>query len=411
MISLELLRKSTESIRLMCKRRGVNIDIDEFINIDNDLKQAVREVETLRQERNKLSKQNPGFSNVNVLKLKQRIADLDSKIEKLQVRRDDIWKWIPNILDETVPDGESDEDNLEVRRWGELQNFNFEPKWHDEIALKLRILNTKNGVKVASSGFTYWVGDGARLLHALFNWTLEILQSRGFTYLMTPILAKSQTLFGTGYLPFFEDQIYNITNTDLSLIGTSEQTLVAYHMDEIMNLEEEAIKYTAFTPCFRTEAGSYGKETKGVFRMHQFYKVEQIIFCLPEFSQKWHEFCLENEEFLFQQLRIPYRVVNVCVGSLGSPASKKYDIEAYFPAYGDFREVTSNSNLTDYQTRRSNIRFKRFGKTEHPHTISATGITERTLLAIIENYQNEDGSITVPNVLKPYMNGQEKITK
>ena len=218
---------------------------------------------------------------------------------------------------------------------------------------------------------------------------------------MTPCLAKERTLFGTGYLPFFADQTYNIEGEDLALIGTSEQTLVGYHADDVLDGAKLPLCYTAFTPCFRTEAGSYGKAARGIFRVHQFHKVEQIIFCKPEDSPKYHEFCLANEEYILQQLGIPYHVVNVCVGDLGAPGYKKYDIEAWFAGFGAYREVTSNTNLTSFQSRRLNIRYKDGDTRDYVHTISATAVTDRVLIAIMENFQQEDGTVIVPEVLRP----------
>jgi seryl-tRNA synthetase len=226
---------------------------------------------------------------------------------------------------------------------------------------------------------------------------------------MTPCVAKEKTLFGTGYLPFFADQTYSLQGEDLALIGTSEQTLVGYHADEVLQSEQLPHCYTAFSPCFRTESGSYGKASRGIFRVHQFHKVEQIIFCLPEDSPKYHEFCLENEEYLLKQLGLPYRVVNVCVGDLGAPGYKKYDIEAWFAGFGGYREVTSNTNLTEFQSRRLNIRYKdNDGNRGFVHTISATAVTDRVAIAILENFQQEDGTVIIPEVLRP-LTGFDKI--
>jgi len=411
MISIDLIRNETERVQKMLDRRGSKFNIKKFLAVDKDYLDNLKRLEMLNSRRNALSKDRTGESIERAKKIKQDIVDLSEIVSKLEKQRKDLWSMIPNMLDERVPEGGSDADNVPVKFEGTKREFSFKPKWHDEIATGLNILNIKNGVKVAGSGFYYWRGDGARLLNAMFNFALDLLRSRGFIQMTTPILAKHNTFFGTGYLPFAQDQLYTTTGENLSLIGTSEQTLVAFHQDEVINLDRP-IMYTALTPCFRTEAGSYGKETKGIFRVHQFNKVEQIIFCKPEESQKMHEFCRENEELLFQKLGIPYRVVNVCVGDLGAPASIKYDIEGWFPAYGGYRELTSDSNLLDYQTRRLNIRYKNAeGKTQYPHTISATGITERAMLAIIENYQMENGDIKVPDVLVPYMEGQTIIKK
>lgn len=410
MISIDLLRNEPEKVQAMLDKRKSDFNLKKFLELDEDYRKNLAKLEEFQRRRNVLSKDRTEQSIDRAKKLKQDIIDLTEIVEKLKKERDDLWAFIPNMLDETVPDGADDKDNVEFKRVGTPRKFDFTPKWHDEIATNLGILNIKAGTKVAGSGFFYWKGDGARLLNAMFNFALDTLRSKGYEQFFTPVLAKENTFFGTGYLPFAQDQLYTVATESLSLIGTSEQTLVAFHENETIDLSE-AKKYTALTPCFRTEAGSYGKETKGIFRVHQFYKVEQIIFCKPEESAKYHQFALECEEELFQKLGIPYRVVNVCTGDLGAPASIKYDTEGWFPAYGGYRELTSNSNLLDYQTRRLNIKFKDNGVTKNPHTISATGITERAMLAIIENYQNEDGSITIPEVLVPYMNGQTKIVK
>lgn len=411
MISIDLIRNETERVQKMLDKRKSKFNIKKFLAVDKDYLDNLKKLEMLNSRRNALSKDRTESSIERAKKIKQDIIDLSEIVSKLEKQRKDLWSMLPNMLDERVPNGESDADNVPIKFEGKKREFTFKPKWHDEVATALNILNIKSGVKVAGSGFYYWRGDGARLLNAMFNFALDLFRSRGFIQMTTPILAKHNTFFGTGYLPFAQDQLYTTTGENLSLIGTSEQTLVSYHQDEVINLDRP-IMYTALTPCFRTEAGSYGKETKGVFRVHQFYKVEQIIFCKPEESQKMHEFCRENEELLLQKLGIPYRVVNVCVGDLGAPASMKYDIEGWFPAYGGYRELTSDSNLLDYQTRRLNIKYKnQDGKTAYPHTISATGITERAMLAILENYQTENGDIKVPEVLVPYMDGQTIIKK
>ncbi|MFA6859824.1 MAG: serine--tRNA ligase [Clostridia bacterium] len=411
MISLDLIRNETQKVKEMLGYRNDNVDIDRLLELDTEYRSALKDLESLQAKRNELAK----IGNASVAEiakaLKAQIVQVSALVDNLLSERNKIWSIVPNMLDERVPQGKSDADNVEIKRVGTPRKFTFEPKWHDELATKLGILDVKNGIKVSASGFLYWIGDGARLQRAMFNFAQDFLLQRGFTLLTTPLLARKETFFGTGYLPFAGDQLYTVGDTGLSLIGTSEQTLVGFHAGETIDLTKGAILYTALTPCFRTEAGSYGKETKGVFRVHQFSKVEQIVFCKPEESRKWHNFCLENEETLFQKLGLPYRVVNVCTGDLGAPASMKYDIEGFFPAYNGYRELTSNSNLLDFQTRRLNVKFKNGDKSEYPHTISATGITERAMLAILENYQNEDGNITIPEVLVPYMGGQTIITK
>ncbi|MBE6367591.1 MAG: serine--tRNA ligase [Lentisphaerae bacterium] len=306
------------------------------------------------------------------------------------------------MLADDVPDGQTDADNVELRKVGVIPEFDFKVRDHQELGEMLDIIDTQRGAKVAQSGFYYWKGKGAQLVQALFFWTQRELVNRGFQLFMTPCLAKEKTLYGTGYLPFFADQTYALKDEDLALIGTSEQTLVGFHADEVLEGATLPRFYTAYTPCFRTESGSYGKASRGIFRVHQFHKVEQIIFCKPQDSVKYHDFCLENEEYLLQQLGLPYHVVNVCVGDLGAPGYKKYDIEAWFAGFDAYREVTSNTNLTEFQSRRLNIRYKDGDERGFVHTISATAMTDRAAIAILENNQRADGSVVVPEVLRPF---------
>jgi seryl-tRNA synthetase len=338
-----------------------------------------------------------------VRELKATMGEKEGRMTAVKEQVDSQLAWLPNFLDGSVPDGHSDEDNAELRLWGKKQEYAFNPRPHDELGEILGIIDTARGAKVAQAGFYYWRGKGAQLAQALFFWAQQELVRRGFTLFMSPCAAKETTLFGTGYLPFFADQTYGLENEDLALIGTAEQTLVGYHAKETLAATDLPLNYAAFTPCFRTEAGSYGKEARGIFRVHQFHKVELIVFCLPEDSPKYHDLCLENEEALLRALGLPYRVVNVCVGDMGAPGYKKYDIEAWFPGYGGYREVTSNTNLTDFQSRRLGIRFQKADKEKgFVHTISATGVTDRVVCAIMENFQADDGTVTVPEVLRPY---------
>ena len=402
MIDIKLIREHSDLVQNNCARRGYPVDIEGLLKLDTAARQLTQEIEELRAERNRLSKlcaADPSArERVKVLKVdlgkkENALNALSEKINKTMIR-------LPNLLAPDVPDGLDDTANLEIRKVGNIRKFDFPIRDHQDLGERLDILDIARGAKVAQAGFYYWKGKGAILAQSLYFWVQRLLIDRGFTMFMTPCLAKERTLFGTGYLPFFADQTYNITGEDLALIGTSEQTLVGYHADDVLDADELPLKYTAFTPCFRTEAGSYGRASRGIFRVHQFHKVEQIIFCRPEESVKWHEFCLENEELILQKLNIPYHVVNVCVGDLGAPGYKKYDIEAWFPAFGVYREVTSNTNLTEFQSRRLNIRFKDGNERKFVHTISATAATDRLLIAIMENYQQADGSIVIPEALR-----------
>ena len=405
MIDVKILRENPELIKTNCAKRGYDVDIDALHDLDQQYLKLIKETEDLRAERNRLSKECKTDVNARekVKELKVTLGEKEKLMEEIKAQVEEKLTWLPNFQAPDTPDGESDKDNVEVKVVGQKPQFDFQPRDHQEIGEILGIIDTQRGAKVAQSGFYYWVGKGAILAQSMYFWAQKELVKRGFTMMMSPCAAKARTLFGTGYLPFFKDQIYAIGNEDLCLIGTAEQTLVGFHADETMDAAALPERLTAYTPCFRTEAGSYGKEARGIFRVHQFHKVEQIIFCKPEDSPACHEECLANEEYLLQQLGIPYHVVNVCIGDLGAPAYKKYDCEAWFPGYNGYREVTSNSNLTDFQSRRLNIRYKDAeGNRGFVHTISATGLTDRVVCAILENNQRADGSVVVPEVLRPF---------
>jgi len=406
MIDISILRENPDLIQETCARRGMEgVDINPLVQKDRDYRSLLTEVEALRARRNVLSKEckNNPEARSTVKEIKLELGEKETKLNVLKEKIDQEWSWIPNLLSPDVPDGKTEEDNLTIKKWGNPPEPMNQVLDHQAVGEKFDIIDSKRGAKVSQAGFFYWKGKGAELASALFFWTQQELISHGFTLFLTPCVAKEKTLFGTGYLPFFADQTYQLQNEDLSLIGTSEQALVGYHSGEILRSSDFPLRYAAFSPCFRTEAGSYGKETRGIFRVHQFHKVEQIIFCHPDESEKLHLFCLEIEEILLQKLNLPYRVVNVCVGDLGAPGYKKYDVEAFFPGYGGYREVCSNTNLTDFQARRLNIRYlDDQGKKGFVHTISATAVTDRVVCAILENSQQDDGSILVPEVLQPY---------
>ncbi len=406
MIDINLLKEFPNSVKENCRRRGINqVDIDTLSIRYKDYLGLLRSVEELRSQRNKLSKEggHDEALRAQVKSLKKDLTDKESILQQWKTELDKDLAWLPNFLADDVPDGLSDQENMEIKVNGTPPDFDFPALDHQDLGVKLDIIDTARGSKVAQSGFYFWKGQGAQLALALFYWTQQELIKRGFILFITPCLAKEKTLFGTGYLPFFADQTYLLKTADLALIGTAEQTLVAYHADEVIDVGKLPLCYAAYSPCFRTEAGSYGKETRGIFRVHQFHKVEQIVFCQPEESPKYHQFCLENEEYILQQLGIPYRVVNVCVGDLGAPGYKKFDVEAWFPGYGGYREVCSNTNLTDFQSRRLNIRYKTSEQRKgFIHTVSATAVTDRVVCAILENFQDGDGVVHVPEVLRPF---------
>ena len=404
MLDIKFIRENAEAVQANCKRRKYPVDIDAILEIDADIRKLTREIDEMRAERNRLSKLcgTDPEARERVKSMKATLAEKEELCADRQKKLTKLISYMPNMLADDVPDGDDDSGNVELRKEGTIREFNFKVRDHQELGELCDILDIARGAKVAQSGFYYWKGKGAMLAQALYFWVQKELVAKGFTMFMTPCAAKERTLFGTGYLPFFADQTYNLKDEDLALIGTSEQTLVGYHADDLLAADELPLKYTALTPCFRTESGSYGRASRGIFRVHQFHKVEQIIFCKPEESPKWHDFCLENEEMILRKLNIPYHVVNVCVGDLGAPGYKKYDIEAWFPAFGAYREVTSNTNLTEFQSQRLNIKFKDGDQRRYVHTISATAATDRLIIAIMETYQQEDGSIVVPEVLRPY---------
>ena len=410
MLDLKLIRENVEMIKANCQRRGFPLDIDGLLALDKDYRALDREVEELRARRNKLSKEcaSDPAAREEVKKIKLALGSKETAMEGINKKMMAVLTRIPNLLAPDVPDGSDDTGNVELRKVGTIREFDFPVRDHQELGEMHDILDIARGAKVAGTGFYYWKGKGAMLAQALYFYVQQFLVKRGFTMFMTPCVAKERTLYGTGYLPFFADQTYNLEGEDLALIGTSEQTLVGYHADDVLDGDKLPLCYTAFTPCFRTESGSYGKASRGIFRVHQFHKVEQIVFCKPEDSPKYHDFCLENEEDLLKSLNIPYHVVNVCVGDLGAPGYKKYDIEAWYPTFKTYREVTSNTNLTSFQSRRLNIRYKQGDERDFVHTISATAATDRLIIAIMENYQLKDGSIEIPEVLRPFT-GFDKI--
>ncbi|MDR1364668.1 MAG: serine--tRNA ligase [Oscillospiraceae bacterium] len=403
MIDIKFLKESPEEVKILFKKRGCAVDVNEFLRIHSEFNAKKSKMDALRFKQK-------NSSSIEAKEIKAEIIKLKSEVVSLESERNRLWLMMPNILADDTPDGKSDSENLEIKRVGNFRNFDFVVKPHEVLGKNLGILDLERGAKVSGSGFYYMVGAGAELLFAVYAFAYNLIQKKGFCFLVPPVLASHRTFLGTGYFPFEPEQNYKIENENLFPIGTSEQTILAFHDNEILDFESLPIKYSAVTPCFRTEAGSYGKNSKGAFRVHQFHKMEQIIFCDPKDSEKYHEFCLENIEELMNLLELPYRIVRVCIGDMGAPGYKKYDVEAWFPSYKEFRETHSNTNLWDFQTRRLNIRTQKNGIKFFPHTISSTLATDRLILAIMENYQQENGKILVPKVLRNFMGGKEIIS-
>lgn len=407
MLDIKLIRNNPESIRELCKRRKSPVDFDRLLQQDERVRALTTQIESLRQQRKSGASQ---AERDAAIAIRNEIGGLETELREAHAERDRLLSWVPNLLAEDTPVGEDDQGNVQLYTWGEQRKKDFDLATHEVIGRRLGIIDEERGARVAGSGFSYWIGDGARLAWGLFSLALDYLAQRGFQQMFTPVVAREHTLYGTGYLPFFPDQIYRVEGNDLNLIGTSEQTMVAYHGDEMLSEQKLPLLYTAFTPCFRTEAGAAGRETRGMFRQHQFHKVEQIVFCAPDASPDWLEKCRENAEAILQLLELPYRVVRVCDGDMGAPGFKKYDVEAWFPGFGSYRETHSITNLTEFQTRRLNTRYKSGKQTIFPHTISATMITDRALLALLETHQRSDGGVDIPEPLRPFIGGRSTIS-
>ncbi|KKU03425.1 MAG: Serine-tRNA ligase [Microgenomates group bacterium GW2011_GWC1_47_20] len=408
MLDIKLIREQPDLVRQGILDKGYDpVVLDEVIKLDKQHRQMLVETENLRATRNKLTKDQIGEGK----KLKQQLKDLEPKLKDVEEKLIEKLNLIPNPPLLSAPKGKNEKDNVEVRTWGQPRKFDFTPKDHLELGTYLGILDFATGAKVSGSQFYFWYGDGALLELALVHFAFDLLSKEGFIPVITPDLAKARYYLGTGYMPKGnEAQTYKIENEDLGLIATAEVTLAGKHADEVIPENQLPLKYIGYSHCFRQEQGAYGKYSKGLYRVHQFTKAEMFVYCLPEDSDKYHQHILAMEEKIYQQLGLPYRVLEMCTGDLGAMAARKFDIEAWMPTRGEYGEVTSTSNCTDYQARNLNIRFKRKnGETDYIHMLNGTAIaTSRTPLAILENYQNPDGSVTIPEALRPYM-GKDKI--
>ena len=408
MLDIKLIRENPETVREGIVKKGYDVSlVDNLLKIDQEYRQLLSEIENLRAKRNT-------FTKVDIAKgkeVKEKLKKLEPQVEEKKNEVNNLLMQIPNLPHPSVPAGRGEKDNVEVRKWGTPRKFDFELKDHLELGKTLDILDFETGAKVAGSQFYYLYNEGALLELALIQLAFNLLQKEGFTPVITPDLAKSRYYLGTGYLPKGDEaQTYTLDGEDLGLIATAEVTLAGKHADEVIPEEKLPIKYIGYSHCFRKEAGAYGKYSKGLYRVHEFTKAEMFIYCRPEESDKYHQHILEMEEKIYQSLNLPYRVVEMCTGDLGAMAARKFDVEAWMPGRGDYGEITSTSNCTDYQSRNLNIRLKRKnGELEYLHMLNGTAIvTTRVPLAILENYQNADGSVTIPDILQPIM-GRDKI--
>jgi len=416
MLDPNLLKENKELLELSLSKRNKVIDLTHLEKLNEERKSIRFEAEQKRAEQKDIGKLIAAASSEEKENLLERAAVLSEKVKSLfdQVEEKDKnffdeWIKLPNIISDTSPVGATDEDNLEIKKVGEIKNI-VNPKDHLQIAESFGLIDVQKAAEVSGSRFSYLFGDLVKIEFNLVSWALNKLSEKGFTPTVPPVLVREKALYGTGFFPDDAEQVYEIPNDDLYLVGTSEVPLAALKSDEILSIENLPIRYAGFSTCFRREAGTYGKDTTGIFRVHQFDKVEMFSFCDPEKSKEEHEYILSVEEEILQELEIPYRVVDVCSGDLGASAAKKYDIEAWIPSQNTYREVTSCSNTTDYQARRLNIRSKKDGNTQIIHTLNGTAIAVgRILIALIENNQQEDGTVKFSDELSKIL-GVEKLS-
>lgn len=423
MLDVKLLRNNFEEVKQKLQNRGEDLgEFEKFGELDKRRRTLIVETEALKSQRNEVSQE--------IAKLKREKQDADAKIEEMRVvgdriktldielreideKLDMILMSIPNIPHESTPVGESEDDNVEIRKWGEVRTFDFEPKAHWDLGTDLDILDFENAAKVTGSRFVFYKKLGARLERALINFMMDLHSNEhGYEEMLPPYMVNRASMTGTGQLPKFEEDAFLIEAEDYFLIPTAEVPVTNYHREDILKAEDLPRKYTAFSACFRSEAGSAGRDTRGLIRQHQFNKVELVQFVKPEDSYEALEKLTSNAEEVLRRLELPYRVLSMCTADLGFTAAKKYDLEVWIPSYDSYREISSCSNFESFQARRANIRFRREpgSKPEYVHTLNGSGLAlGRTVAAILENYQDVDGSVRIPKVLQGYMGGIEKI--
>lgn len=421
MLEMKFIRENVELVRQGLKNRNSEYDLDALLELDIKRRELLTEVETLKKERNDVSaiigkNAREGIDSTELkegmAKVSARIKELDAEVLEIDEKQRMMLLTIPNVPHFSTPIGGNEDENVEVRKWGEPTKFNFEVKSHDELGVNLDILDFERGAKLSGSRFTVYKGMGARLERALINFMLDIhTEEHGFTEILTPQLAKKEIMIGTGQLPKFEEDMYKIVGEDLYLIPTAEVTLTNLYAGEILKEEELPKHFCGFTACFRQEAGSGGRDLKGLIRQHQFNKVEMVKIVHPDKSYEELEHMTGCAERILQKLGLPYRVLALCTGDMGFSATKTYDLEVWVPSQNKYREISSCSNTEDFQARRAMIKFRAEDKKSYfVHTLNGSGLAVgRTLLAIIENYQQEDGSILIPEALVPYMGGKTEI--
>ncbi|MFH1370548.1 MAG: serine--tRNA ligase [Planctomycetota bacterium] len=423
MIDIKLIRENPERFKKAAKDKNIEVDIDLLLKVDAELSATKQRLQDIATEKNRIGKSIPKSAGqekqgalAQLAKLKADEPQFEEKVKQLQPEFDALMLLVAQPADDDVPLGKDDTENIELRREGQVRQFDFKPKDHVQLGVELGIIDIDRGVKLAGTRNYFLKGDGARLHWAVLQFAMDVMVSRGYTPMSVPLLMKDDAMRGTGYYPGSEEQTYRMEKDEVNLAGTAEVPLTAYRMGEIVNEEDLPLKFAGMSTCFRREAGAAGKDTYGLYRIHQFDKVEQVVICKNsvEDSNKYHEEILANSEVVMRALELPYRVVVVCTGDLGRGQAKKYDIEAWMPSRGNYCETHSASKFYDFQARRMNLRYKESAtkKNVFCHTLNNTVIASpRILIPILELYQNADGSVTIPKVLQSYMGGQEQIIR
>ena len=423
MLDIKMIRQNTDEIKERLATRGVKAEtIDALLEKDKRRRELLVETEGLKQKRNEVSaeianaKRNKQDATDAIKEMREvgaKIKSLDEELEEVEATVKDMASRLPNLPNPTIPVGPDESANVELRKVGTPREFDFEPKAHWDIGEDLGILDFDRGAKVSGARFVYYKGLGARLERAVYNFMLDEHAKEGYTEMLPPYIVNAQTMYGTGQFPKFKEDVYQVNGEDMTLIPTAEVPLTNYYRDEVIPMEKLPVYFTALTPCFRSEAGSAGRDTRGLIRMHQFNKVEMVKFSKPENSYDELEKMTQNAGNIMEKLGLPYHVITLSTGDMGFSAAMTHDLEVWMPAQNKYREISSCSNCEDFQARRAHIQYRdENGKLHFVHTLNGSGLAVgRTVAAILENYQNEDGSVTVPEVLRPYLGGLEKITK
>lgn len=423
MLDIKMIRQNTDEIKERLATRGVKAEkIDALLEKDKRRRELLVETEGLKQKRNEVSaeianaKRNKQDATDAIKEMREvgaKIKSLDEELEEVEATVKDMASRLPNLPNPTIPVGPDESANVEFRKVGTPREFDFEPKAHWDIGEDLGILDFDRGAKVSGARFVYYKGLGARLERAVYNFMLDEHAKEGYTEMLPPYIVNAQTMYGTGQFPKFKEDVYQVNGEDMTLIPTAEVPLTNYYRDEVIPTEKLPVYFTALTPCFRSEAGSAGRDTRGLIRMHQFNKVEMVKFSKPENSYDELEKMTQNAGNIMEKLGLPYHVITLSTGDMGFSAAMTHDLEVWMPAQNKYREISSCSNCEDFQARRAHIQYRdENGKLNFVHTLNGSGLAVgRTVAAILENYQNEDGSVTVPEALRPYLGGLEKITK